>query len=141
MGRDDDDGDGALGAAWGGGGDDVSGGDDPGPGDGDDAGAGPPPRPEDVEAGGPGERPEPPGGERATVDRITALLQAHKTAFTVALFGYAFLVFPWLNNNGFRAVGIAIGVGFLGGIVLVTVANAQDARENIAGTDDERRGF
>jgi len=120
-----DDDDGALGAAWGG--------------DADADSGGPPPRPEDVEAGGPRGRPEPPGGEQATVDRIGELLQEHKTAFTVALMAYALLVMPWLYREGFELLGLAIGGGFLAGIVLVTVANARDARESLTG--DERRGF
>jgi|GEM_PF-1118444 hypothetical protein len=150
-GDDTDDADGSLGAAWGGGG-------------GDDSG-GPPPRPEDVddvaETPGPSdvedwddvaayeestEEVDDPDGveapveDRSILDRVTGLLVRNKTAFTLALFAYAFLVFPWLNANGLRPVGIVIGAAFLGGIVLVTVANAHQARDTM-GNDDERRGF
>ena len=46
---------------------------------------------------------------------------------------------PWLYSNGYEGLGLAGGIAMLGGVILVTVANAQAARENVR--NDERRGF
>ncbi|NHN42665.1 hypothetical protein G9C85_13640 [Halorubellus sp. JP-L1] len=119
----DDDAERDLGASWGG-----SGGEDDG---------GPPPSAEEAAANA---RPEPEPRDPALVDEITVVLQEHKRAFTVAVLAYAFLVMPWLYRNGYEVVGLAGGIAALAGIVLVTVANAQAARDRF-GRDDERRGF
>lgn len=105
----------------------------------EDGDGGPPPRPEDAaakaRADAPAEPEDPP-----LVDKLTAVLVEHKTAFTGVVLLYGFLVMPWLYENGYEALGLAGGVAMLGGVVLVTVANAQAARDNVE-TTDERRGF
>jgi len=120
---DDDDAASDLGASWGG--------------TEDEDGGGPPPRAEEAAANA---RPARESREPALVDRITVVLQEHKGAFTVVVLAYAFLVMPWLYQNGYEVVGLAGGVAALAGIVLVTVANAQAARDRFA-RNDERRGF
>ncbi|WP_323675206.1 hypothetical protein [Halorubellus sp. PRR65] len=122
--RDDDaDAGDGLDAAWGGSGD----------GDG-----GPPPRADEAAAQARANAPD--GDEEpALVDRITAVLVEHKRVFTAAVLLYGFLVMPWLYDNGYEGFGLAGGVAMLGGVILVTVANAQAARENVQ--NDERRGF
>ncbi|WP_227134880.1 hypothetical protein [Halorubellus salinus] len=122
--RDDDTdaGDG-LNAAWGG----------SGSGDG-----GPPPRADEAAADARANAPDP-EDDPPLVDKLTAVLVEHKTAFTGAVLLYGFLVMPWLYSNGYEGLGLAGGVAMLGGVILVTVANAQAARENVR--DDERRGF
>ncbi|MFC6951254.1 hypothetical protein [Halorubellus litoreus] len=123
--RDDDTdaGDG-LNAAWGGGGGDEG---------------GPPPRADEAaaqaRADAPDEQDDPP-----LVDKLTAVLVEHKRIFTGAVLLYGFLVMPWLYSNGYEGLGLAGGIAMLGGVILVTVANAQAARENVRNTD-ERRGF
>jgi hypothetical protein len=111
-----------LGAAWGGSGD-----------------GGPSPRAEDAateaRSGTPAESEDPP-----LVDELTAFLVEHKTVFTGAVLLYGFLVMPWLYENGYEGVGLAGGIAMLGGVILVTVANAQAARESVQNAD-ERRGF
>ena len=122
--RDDDTdaGDG-LNAAWGG----------SGSGDG-----GPPPRADEAAAEARANAPDP-EDDPPLVDKLTAVLVEHKTAFTVAVLLYGFLVMPWLYSNGYEGLGLAGGIAMLGGVILVTVANAQAARENVR--NDERRGF
>jgi len=117
------DGDG-LDAAWGGRG---------------DRDGGPPPRAEDAAAAARADAPSEPE-DPAFVDKLTAVLVEHKTAFTGVVLLYGFLVMPWLYSNGYEVLGLAGGVAMLGGVVLVTVANAQAARESVRDAD-ERRGF
>lgn len=134
-------GDGALGAAWGGPVDDDPSSDG---GPSGDAGAigdsGPLPSAEEVRArnvaSDEGSRPP---HERSVLDRITIALQDHKTAFTVALLLYALLVMPWLYGNGYEILGLLGGAVFLGGVVLLTVANVHKAQSALRG--EERRGF
>jgi hypothetical protein len=129
--------DGALGAAWGGPVDDADG----ESGDGDATGAGGPlPSAEEVRARNVAANETPQGPQEASVlDRITIALQDHKTAFTVALLVYALLVMPWLYANDLGFIGLLGGAVFLGGVVLLTVANAHKAQSALRG--DERRGF
>lgn len=80
--------------------------------------------------------------ERSMLDRITIILQEHKTLFTLAVILYAFLGMPWLVSEGLHLLAYVIGAALLGGIVLVTVANAHEAREVLnRGDDDRERGF
>jgi hypothetical protein len=108
------------------------------PADSDDDG-GPPPSTEEAAAKARADAPSEPE-DPPLVDRITAALVEHKTAFTGVVLLYGFLVMPWLYENGYEGIGLVGGVAMLGGVVLVTVANAQAARENVRNAD-ERRGF
>ena len=108
------------------------------PADSDDDG-GPPPRAEDAAAAARADAPPDPD-DPPLVDELTAVLVEHKTAFTGVVLLYGFFVMPWLYSNGYEGLGLAGGVAMLAGVVLVTVANAQAARENVRNAD-ERRGF
>jgi hypothetical protein len=118
--------DAVLGAAWGGS---------------DQSDGGPLPDAEEARARAREQRDDPDDDEDAAlVDRITVALVKYRTAFTIAVLVYGLLVMPWLYQNGYEGLGLAGGVAFLGGIVLLTVANAQAARETVS-QSDERRGF
>jgi|AntDeeMetagen681_2_1112603.scaffolds.fasta_scaffold20637_2 hypothetical protein len=105
----------------------------------DDGDGGPLPRREEAAAEARAEAASDPE-DPPLVDELTVVLVEHKTAFTGVVLLYAFLVMPWLYSNGYEGLGLAGGVAMLAGVILVTVANAQAARESVRNAD-ERRGF